>query len=130
MNRLIVLLLACLAFLGWGVSTVHAQAEIVKDGCGLLSVNSDGFLTSPVVFVQGKALRAPNPGGNILIKCRGQMPHRVSKQVTLDYSSTETVFGTGLYCGTPWGPTENWKQVVTPSGQAILTCHINPSSTP
>ncbi len=123
MIKTVVLLVACLAFVGLGVSSVDAQAVVQKGGCGLLSVDSQGNLDIPFIIVEGQAVQAANPGGNTLILCRGQMPHRVSKQVTLDYSST------GRYCIPPGSePTRNWQQVVTPSGQATLTCHINPSS--
>ena len=129
MNKVIVMLLVCLAFVGWGVSFARAQANIIKGGCGLLSVDSEGNLEFPVMIVQGQAVQAANPSGNTLIKCRGQMPHSLSKQVTLDYSSTKLAIGTGLYCFTPWGDaTQTWQQVITPSGQATLTCHLNGNS--
>ncbi len=130
MIKTVVLLVACLAFLGLGVSSVDAQAEVIKGRCGLLSVDSDGKLVwpPPPNPVEGRAVEAANPAANSVVICRGQLPYSPSKQVTLDYASVEAQIGRGLYCGTPSGPTNNWQQVVTPSGQATLTCHINPSS--
>ncbi len=130
MIKTVVLLVACLAFLGLGVSSVDAQAEVIKGRCGLLSVDSDGILVwpPPPNPVEGRAVKASNPAANSVVICRGQLPYSPSKQVTLDYASVEAQIGQGLYCGTPSGPTNNWQQVVTPSGQATLTCHLNPSS--
>ena len=128
MIKTVVLLVACLGFVGLGVSSVHAQAKVINGGCGLLSVGSDGKLVWPAIFVEGRAVQAANPGANSVVICRGQLPYSPSKQVTLDYASVEAQIGQGLYCGTPSGPTNNWQQVVTPSGQATLTCHLNPSS--
>jgi len=131
MNRKLVMLLACLSFVGLGVSSIHAQsqANILRiDTCGLLSVDSEGKVIWPPTFVKGQAVRANNPTGNVLLRCQGQLPQSPSKQVTLDYSIVQAQTNIGVLCPTPWGHTENWQQVITPSGQATLTCHINPSS--
>ncbi len=123
------MLFSCLAFFALFVSSVHAQTEIEKGNCGLISVNSKGDITFPLMVVEGEAQLSSNPGGNTLIQCHGKMPQSPYKQVTLDYASTEEVLGTGIFCFTPWGDsTQNWKQVVSPDGQATLTCHLNASS--
>lgn len=131
MSAKLVMLLACLAFVGLGVSSIHAQthAEILKtESCGLLNVDSDGKIIWPGTTVKGHAVQANNPAGNVLLKCQGRLPQGPSKQVTLDYSTVQAQIDLELPCPTPWGSTENWQQVITPSGQATLTCHINPSS--
>ncbi len=123
------MLLSCIAFIALGVSSVHAQTEIQKGNCGLISVDSKGDIAFPLMVVEGEARLSSNPGGNTLIQCHGKMPQSPYKQVTLDYASTEDVIGTGIFCFTPWGEaTQDWKQVVSPNGQATLTCHLNASS--
>ena len=122
------MLLSCIAFFALGVSSVHAQTEIQKGNCGLISVDSKGDIAFPLMVVEGEAQLSSNPGGNTLIQCHGKMPQSPNKQVTLDYASTADVIGTGIFCFTPWGEsTQDWKQVVSPNGQATLTCHLNAS---
>jgi len=129
MTRKVMMLLSCLAFFALGVSPVHAQIEIQKGNCGLISVNSKGDIAFPLMVVEGEAKLSSNPGGGTLIQCHGKMPQSPYKQVTLDYASTEDVIGTGIFCFTPWGEaTQDWKQVVSPNGQATLMCHLNASS--
>ena len=123
------MLLSCLGFFALGVSSVHAQTEIQKGNCGLISVDSKGDIAFPLMVVEGEVQLSSNPGGNTLIQCHGKMPQRPYKQVILDYASTADVIGTGIFCFTPWGEaTQDWKQVVSPNGQATLTCHLNASS--
>ena len=61
--------------------------------------------------------------GNTVLVCHGQFP----------VSPPQAVVTKGLLCGVP-DPTggvvftDNSHLVVTPSGQVILVCHINPSS--
>jgi len=136
MNRKKVMLLACLTFIGLGLSPAHSQetkkgAVVMKDQpCGVLSFDEEGNLDF-TGFVTGKAVQAANPSGNILVRCRGQLPsYKPSKTVVLDYSSLKAMANVELYCGLPFEPflTDNWQQVITPSGQATLTCHLNGSS--
>ncbi len=125
----VIVLLSCLAFFGLGVSSVHAQTEIEKGNCGLIAVDSKGDITFPLMVVEGEAQLSSNPSGKTLIQCRGKMPESPYRQVTLDYASTMDVIGTGIFCVTPWGEaTQDWKQVVSPNGQATLTCHLNAGS--
>ena len=129
MNYKVIMFLSCLAFFALGVSSVHAQTDIEKGNCGLISVDSKGDIAFPLMVVEGEAQLSSNPGGKTLIQCRGKMPQSPYRQVTLDYASTVDVIGTGIFCFTPWGEaTQDWKQVVSPNGQATLTCHLNASS--
>ena len=129
MSCKVITLLSCLAFFALGVSSTHAQTEIGKGNCGLISVDSKGEIVFPLMIVEGEAQLSSNPGGKTLIQCRGKMLQNPDKQVTLDYASTEDVIGTGIFCFTPWGEaTQDWKQVASPNGQATLTCHLNASS--
>ena len=110
MNRKLVMLVTCLAFVGLGVSSIHAQtqAEILKtDSCGLLNVDSDGKIIWPGTAVKGQAVQANNPAGNVLLKCQGRLPQGPSKQVTLDFSTVQAQIDVEMPCPTPWGFTEN-----------------------
>ncbi len=124
-----IIFFSCLAFFALGVSSVRAQSETEKGNCGLISVDSKGNIAFPLTVVPGEAQLSSNPGGKTLVQCSGRMPQRPDKQITLDYASTEDIIGTGIFCVTPWGEaTQDWEQVVSPNGQATLTCHLNESS--
>ena len=129
MTSKISMLLTCLAISASAVSSVYAQTKIEKGNCGLISVDSKGDITFPLMVVEGEAQLSSNPGGKTLVQCRGKMPQSPYRQVTLDYASTEDEIGTGIFCFTPWGEaTQDWKQVVSPNGQATLTCHLDERS--
>lgn len=129
MSIKVVMFFSCLAIFAFDVSSSHAQSQTETGNCGLISVDSKGQIAFPLMVVPGEARLSSNPGGKTRVQCSGEMPERPIEQVTLDYSKTEQIIGTGIFCYTPWGEaTQDWEQVVAPNGQATLTCHLNGSS--
>ncbi len=132
MNAKLVMLLACLAFVGLGVSSVQAQASQDRETpCGMLalkdatSLDPEGnfivlMATEHLLVFSGQPDGKPN---NVLGRCRGQLPesyYRPSQAVILNYDNT------GMSCSLPnGGMTPHWTEVISPSGQVILTCHLN-----
>ncbi len=128
----LVTLLACLVFVGLGVSSVHAQASQDRETpCGMLalkdatSLDAEGnftilMATEHLLVFSGQPDGKPN---NVLGRCRGQLPesyYRPSQAVILNYDNT------GMPCGLPnGGMSTHWTEVISPSGQVNLTCHLN-----
>jgi hypothetical protein len=91
-------------------------AIILTEGfCGMFDGNGDIYTTSDV-----KTVFSNNSfGGNVTLKCYAYgLPNDTGKAVHYDYEST------GLTCGTAFGATDNWKQVVDSYGDSVLTCKI------
>jgi len=128
MNRVIVTLLACLTFLGWGVSFAHAQAVVQKGlGCQLVVWNGSSFIPYPGT---GRGISAGNAAdknskvNNFAGTCRGQLPPhlRPSRKVHYNFANT------GIWLGTADGRlTDQWSEVITPSGKVTLKIQVNPS---
>lgn len=111
------------------VSAAQANAPAVRinDISGWL-LGSDG---STWFELGGKAVVANDNDGNVILTYRGTQPAEISrpaKAVIYNYANT------GFLCGAEINgikvETYNWIGVITPSGQAMLTCIYNPSSTP
>lgn len=98
-----------------GVSEAEGQSggAIVIHGGGCTVLDGDGG------FVGGTASNGVStPSGNAKLTCRGIGPNSTGKAVHWDFSNT------GLLCVTPFGATEDWKTVVSKSGQITLQCRI------
>jgi hypothetical protein len=58
-----------------------------------------------------------NAGGKAMVKCSVKgVANSQGKAVRLDYEST------GMLCFTAGGPTEDWHETISASGNATLTC--------
>ncbi len=89
-------------------------AVVINDkGCGLLDGNG-GFA------VADSDHAVVTPSGNGVLKCKAEVTPPASGHAEhFDFEST------GLLCGTPAGTTEDWKEAVSASGQATLTCKVH-----
>lgn len=121
--RLVIILLVVAVVMGLG-SSVQADSEnsaiVINDFyCGMMDGNG-GF---PYTY-DSRAVYSNDANGNSYLSCRSQVTPSSSAKgaVRWNYSNT------GLSCYTLFGWTTNWQEIVTPSGQATLTCHINPGS--
>jgi hypothetical protein len=96
-------------------SAVHAQAIVVKDAACVLF---DGNGSAAVIPDGGHFLVTPSSNGNSNATCSGiVLPAAGGGTVHYDFEST------GAVCNTAICLTEDWKEVVTPNGNASITCH-------
>lgn len=117
----LVFVLTLAAFLVSGQETAKADAAVVvKDiGCGLLDGDGNFVFTSESHAVS-------TDSGNSKITCKADVAPSTTAQGAVKWNFANT----GLLCSTSFGSTQDWQEVVTPSGKASLVCHINPNPTP
>ncbi len=107
------------------VGVVPAKADspnaavVIKDtGCDLLDGNGND-----VLIQQEQAVITHS--GTSKITCRAQVTPSLTAQGAVHWSFANT----GFECFTePPFHTQHWEEVVTPSGQATLSCQFNESS--
>lgn len=122
MRKFIAVALLVLATIVGGTALVTSAAGadpgggavVINDqGCGLLDGNG-GFA------VADSDHAVVTPSGNGVLKCKADVTPPSSGQAThFDFGST------GLLCGTPAGVTDDWKETVSASGEATLTCKVH-----
>lgn len=115
-------LAAAVAVFGSGAAFADStnSAVVIKDtGCSLLDGDGNPTFTTDSQIVSTNS-------NNSKITCKAKVtPSSTAKgAVHWNYANT------GLLCNTTFGVTQDWEEVVTPSGQATLQCHINPNPTP
>ena len=86
-----------------------APALVINDfGCGV--IGGVTFDTHAVV----------TSSGNGVLKCNADVAPPAS-----GHAENYNYDNTGLTCGTPAGPTQDWKQTTSASGNATLTCKVH-----
>jgi hypothetical protein len=96
------------------------SAVVIKDsGCGLLDRNGSFTSTTTNQIVDTSS-------SNSKITCKAQVTPSVTATGAVHWNFANT----GIMCSTTFGLTQDWEEVVSPSGQATLQCHINPNPTP
>ena len=114
----IAVLLPILVIVTLGAFAVFAEtpAVVTKDtSCNLFDAEGNLFSTT-----DSQAVWTNSNNGNSKITCHAQLLEgwlHPEKTVHWDFESTS------LLCNTGAGSTEDWKAVVTPSGEVMLTCH-------
>lgn len=97
-----------------------AEVRIDKTACGVLDADGRGQRLDPgnAVIHQVKA-----ENGNSKITCSGKLPAGAALP---DKGSANFSPKThpNIRCGTGFGATQDWHNVVTKSGQVTLTCHV------
>lgn len=103
-----------------GTRAVQAASDnaaiVINDiGCGLLDGDGNFAFTTNSHVVSTNS-------GNSMITCKADVAPSTTANgaVHHDYAST------GLLCSTTFGVTDDWHEVVTPSGKASLVCHVHP----
>ena len=93
--------------------TMAAPAELEKDiSCNLLDAAGD-------YTIQGTGNMFSTSSGNSILVCKAQLTGNFPvKAVIWDNANT------GRSCGTKLGITEDFQEVITPSGQISMTCHF------
>lgn len=128
-TRLIVIglaLLALLAVAAFSFSThrgAHAassnSAVVINDiGCGLFN-GQGGFAFTD----QSHAVVTNNGNGLLTCQVTGVAP---APNGAVHYDANNNPNNQQTPCGTPAGSTLDWQEVVTPSGNAKLVCHVHP----
>ncbi|MCK5026039.1 MAG: hypothetical protein KAS15_05575 [Nanoarchaeota archaeon] len=126
----IVILLVFLAVLIMGVFNVHAKSEnsavVINDvndvgGCFLAIANEVGTITNFIITDNIHMVETNSKNNNTLLTCHGQLPKDQAPKRTIHLNSENT--NPRLICYTSFGPTSNWKSIITPSGHVKLTCH-------
>jgi hypothetical protein len=91
-------------------------ADVLRtNGCIVFDANGVPVF-DPEAQVQ--IVNTNNKNGNISATCKGQLP---APGVLPDRALRFNFENTGFFCIVPGN--EDWQEVVTPSGQAHLTCH-------
>ena len=94
------------------------SAIVIRDtGCGMLDGNG-AFVFTP----EDQAVITHS--GNSKITCTAQVTPSSTAQGAVHWNFDNT----GFLCGTTAAVTQHWQEVVTPSGQATLSCQFNGSS--
>jgi hypothetical protein len=94
-----------------GAPSIHINGF----GCGMIDGDGNPFIAdiSSVVITSS---------GNANLKCqtKGTVPNSTGKAVVYNFENT------GITCETTSGVTAKWKETVSASGNATLTCHMEP----
>lgn len=92
------------------VAELGSAIHINNLGCGMM--NADGG------YQWASSDRAViTPRGSEMISCKAKgIQNSSGRSVIFDYATT------GLECWTDLGPTREWHQTITPSGNSTLTC--------
>ncbi len=90
------------------------SALVINDlGCNLLDGNGGFAYTDSSHAVV-------TPSGNGVLKCKADVtPPAGGRAAQFDKDNT------GLLCSTPAGVTADWRETVSASGQATLTCKVH-----
>ena len=107
----LVALLVATAYVPTGAAVIQRAVVVNEGGCGML--DGDGG------FVPGEMHSVTNNGGNTIFKCQSKkVQNSTRSSVVWDQANT------GFMCTTTAGVTADWRETITPSGNATLTCHV------
>jgi len=104
-------------FLATGLALAEPADVMIIDGqCVVL--NEDGDTVSSE-FTEGQAvISSSNANGNVTFTCSFKQDRPTAgRSVIFNYDSFLTE------CGSPWGQTKDWHQVISASGNTKLSCH-------
>ena len=122
-TTVLVSLLVLLAFSGISAyATDTAPAMVIKDAsCGI------ALPMHPYsVFATDSHIVASNDkNGNSKLTCHATLPADATPPTKAVIMTNKNY--PAISCHTGFGTTDDWKAVITPSGNVKLTCHINPN---
>jgi len=91
-------------------------AFVNPDGtCGLLDENQDGVLVDSSLEIS-----ANSANGNVTLICS----YKFNRDLDIKRTKIWDFENTGILCGTEGGATDDWHEIISPSGVAKLTCHF------
>jgi uncharacterized protein (UPF0333 family) len=97
------------------VAAASANAAVVINDSGCFMFDNAGFLT---YTTDGQIISTQS--GVDKVTCKANITGIAKTVIRWNYDNT------GAYCFTTYGVTQNWQEIITPSGRAILSCHSNP----
>lgn len=108
-----VCVVALLTFMFVPMRASRTSAVVVKgQTCGLLD-GDGGFV------IGGDSITVTNNGGVASVVCKAKkVPNSSGQSVEWNFHNT------GFWCETANGETRDWKEHVSASGNATLTCHV------
>ena len=119
------MLLILIAATALSISLVSADpATVLHPPVGCMVANLEGELVAPVSPPRGNGtiVVTQSANGNWTAVCTGKLPAGSTLPAQAYIELSEEVGGS---CGIPgWILTDDWKQLITPSGQVMLTCHF------
>ena len=108
--------LAIAVALAAGLNAGGGAIVINDKGCGMLD-GDGGFVFAD----RDHAVITPSPNGNGMLSCKVKgVPNSTGKAVIWNFENR----GSLVQCGTPAGPTDNWQETISASGNATLTCLV------
>ncbi len=116
MKKVSILFAAAFAVVGLLVSwkAVNNSAVVIQDGGCWFSINGYSGTTDNGNFVATNS-------GNGIVSCQfSGVENNTGKAVVFNSKDFP-----GATCGTMAGPTDDWRIVISPSGQASFTCKLN-----
>ena len=104
--------------------SANAQALVIDDlSCKLFdSAMAVHTIFPPALGGDAVVQRVMTPSGNSKITCSGRLPAGAATPPNRAAIFSGPDDGN---CGTGFGVTDDWHEVVTKSGRAVLTCHLN-----
>jgi hypothetical protein len=107
-----IILLIALAMPAFAIS--DNAALVIKDtDCGVIDAGGNIISTDGSIFVSTSS-------GNALVVCKAQLPDPATFP---DKAIKWTPDNFNIPCGTSLGTTNDFQEVITPSGQIMLVCH-------
>lgn len=127
-----------MVFLGLLMGSVSANALQIADNPAYLE--STGISTGSCTLIDSNGDASPTPAvgftvsthsadGNAMFKCRGKVTAPTTKGAMMFDNATPPFVGAqcdiyedGVYLGS----TDDWQEIISASGQAVLSCHKHP----
>ena len=96
----------------------HAERAVVVQDGGCMMFNTAGALV--VVSLESNSVGTNSDNCNAMIQCKAKIPNTTKKTIKFSGATSPTI-----PCSTINGLTQDWQQVISASGSASLTCHLN-----
>jgi len=118
------LVVLCATFVlasGLALAETSSAVFISADGCGMLDESGNGIIAG-----EGRQISANSANGNVTLTCSTEFdrPLDIKRSVIWNYDNTLYNPLNEGQCFTWDGPTDDWHQVITPSGKVKLICHL------
>lgn len=102
--------------------TAPAEIYIYTNGeCGMLDETGNGTIRGDAIEISTNSAN-----GNVTLICSIKLDREVELRRTKIWNYENTLDNPINYglCYTDFGPTDDWHEVITPSGNAKMTCHL------
>lgn len=126
MIKKIVILMIGLVFL---MSTANAEPLVMNTGCDVVAPDgiTSEYITTFYAIGDKVSREVIKTDNKVTITCKGTLPSYITKPdraLYFDYANTGYLYQTDQYEIND-GLTEDWKQVITPSGNFIIKATVD-----